>query len=180
MQRITTLALAGLVAGSFAVSSANAMSVSGTESGTVTSPGGSEVYTGSSGLSTLGTILLYSASDTVSGTSVTSGLFTQDYATGDLTGTYTGTFQTDGSTDAETLTFTVTGGTSAFAGATGSFTGLENITLAAPDTFVLNFVGSVTEVSSTPLPSTWAMMLAGLAAVGFFAARKKSGFAAAA
>ena len=180
MQRITILTLAGLVACSLAVSSANATSVSGFEDGTATGVGGSESFIGSVGASSFGTITSYLASDTVVGTTVSSGSFSQDYAGGDLVGSYTGTFSSDGTTAGELLSFVVNGGLSSgvFAGASGTLMGLENITIAT-GAFQLTFQGSVVEVAATPLPSTLAMMLAGLAAVGFFAARKKSGFAAA-
>jgi hypothetical protein len=182
MQRITVLALAGLLAGSFAVSAAHATTVSGSEVGTVTGVGGSEFYTGTSGSSTFGIVTAFTASDTVSGGNVTGGTFTENYgASNSVFGSYTGTFSMTGATDTEILTITVAGGTGSLLGTTGTLTGVDIIDINSPppDTFDLDFYGSVTTtVSPTPLPSTWVMMLAGLAAVGFFAARKKAGLAA--
>lgn len=67
------------------------------------------------------------------------------------------------------LTYTILGGTGAFAVATGSFGGIATAdsrgrTPTSP-LFTLNFTGNI-DAPALPEPATWAMMILGFGAIG--------------
>jgi len=102
------------------------------------------------------------------------GLFSFDFASGSVWGTTFSVLTESGTPDVFNLDglFVVTGGSGDYAGATGELTkrGLLDRRHFPPDaTAVIGFVGSVVVV---PEPETYALMLAGLAVIGFIARRR--------
>ena len=84
-------------------------------------------------------------------------------------GTYTGHGISNGSntTTTETLNYVFTGGTGVFLGDTGSSNGTANI---INGTGAISYTG-MGSLTTTPIPSTWLMLLSGLVGLGFFAYR---------
>jgi len=91
------------------------------------------------------------------------GTFTFTTERGDLTGTYTG-FVTEPTSGRPTvtMTLTVTGGSSAFEGATGTLTGNGNGAFLTGGRFVLSLDGRV-RTSSVPAGSTFRTTVVGTA-----------------
>ena len=102
--------------------------------------------------------------------------FTDGSHIGDqLTGTYTGLLTATATMGvfANTQDYVITGGTGAFADASGSFIGTGTLTRIVSPPSVMQtqtFMGSV----NLPEPSTWAMMLAGLLGLAWYSLRRKA------
>jgi hypothetical protein len=128
---------------------------SGTGTGT---PLGAYTWTSSNDLTLPGTLVTFTT---------TNGSFTDTYAGGTLSGTDSGSGTCGAGTCTGTFVDVVTGGTGAYLGDTGT------LTLGATLDVATNAV-SGTETGSlttTPLPSTWLMLLGGLVGLGFFVYR---------
>lgn len=120
---------------------------------------------GSYTVTTSGTVTAFSSCSfycfTVTGT------VTDTFAGGTLFGTFTDTGTNSGSLSTGTLDLVITGGTGAYLGYTGTETETATVTIAT-GAFTGTGIGSLT---TTPLPSTWLMLLGGLLGLGFFAYR---------
>lgn len=97
---------------------------------------------------------------------LTNGIFTDTFGGGTLFGTYTGHGISNVSNTTETLDYVFTGGTGVFLGDTGSSHGTAIINASGAISYT--GMGSLT---TTPIPSTWLMLLSGLVGLGFFAYR---------
>jgi hypothetical protein len=176
-----TLAAMIVTAGLAAPVHADTISISGTLEGnsTLTPTGTSGIFaqnfTGDGDDTTFGSFTSQSQS-TVDFTHppsilVSDGSFTETFAQGTLFGTNSGDGTASGHGTA-TVTFDLvfTGGTGLFAGAAGEATATETIRNTGPTTE--SITGSYTgTLTTTPLPATWMMLLAGLIGLGFFARR---------
>jgi hypothetical protein len=106
------------------------------------------------------------------------GLFTYTFADGDtLFGDYVGTLSNAGSPGLvdNVQTFTVTGGSGDFAGATGGFTGTGTIAFLpgqAPLSSI-TFSGAV-DAPGIPEPTAWALLILGFGGVGAVARRRRT------
>lgn len=71
------------------------------------------------------------------------------------------------------FTYTLTGGTGRFAGATGSFTNVGTVDVRGgpPSRLVLNFDGTI-DAPAVPEPSSWVMMILGFGMVGMASRRR--------
>jgi hypothetical protein len=98
---------------------------------------------------------------------VTNGIFTDTFSGGTLFGTFTGSGTNNGVTSPGTFTDVITGGTGAYLGDTGTLT-LDGTLVLATGAVSGTESGSLT---TTPLPSTWLMLLSGFLGLGFFAYR---------
>jgi hypothetical protein len=95
-----------------------------------------------------------------------------DTATGNsLSGTFTALIA---SNSTGTITYTVTDGDGLFAGATGTGTSTATLSDAFDGFADFSEAGTFTVTTPVPEPSTTALMLAGLAAVGYSARRRKA------
>ena len=177
------IALAGFVA----PVQAGTIAFSETDSGTLVEPltfvfpnlVGTAALSGS-GTGTFGSFTFTANSDlTIFGpppsftsVSITNGTVTVTYSDGTLFGTSSGTGTTNGTTATDTINVIYTGGTGVFAGDTGTATELETVDIDA-NTFTSTVTGTLT---TTPLPTTWLMLLSGFVGLGLFAYRgsKKS------
>lgn len=172
----TLVALAGFIASVQAAT----IPFSGTESGTLVEPitlidsnlvGTAELS--GSGSGTFGSYTFTASSDlTIFGpsftnVSITNGTVTVTYSDGTLLGTTSGTGITNGTIATDTINVIYTGGTGVFAGDTGTATILETVYVDS-NTFTDSISGALT---TTPLPSTWLMLLSGFVGLGFFACR---------
>jgi hypothetical protein len=99
----------------------------------------------------------------------TNGTFTDTFSGGTLFGTFTGsgTDPTNAVIGIGTFVDVITGGTGAYLGDTGTLTIYGTLVNATGATFGSES-GSLT---TTPLPSTWLMLLGGLVGLGFFVYR---------
>jgi PEP-CTERM motif len=99
------------------------------------------------------------------------GTITETFADGTLFGTTSGSGSGNGNGTANfTIDFMITGGTGEFYGDTGEATLTGTITQTSPTTDAIS--GSYTgSVAATPEPSTWMLLVTGLAAAGFRRAR---------
>jgi hypothetical protein len=112
---------------------------------------------------------------------VSDGSFTETFAKGTLFGTSSGDGTADGKGGATvTLDLVFTGGTGIFAGITGEGTATETITRTGATTESVSGTYSAT-LTTTPLPSTWVMLLGGLLGLGIVARsatiKRSAGFA---
>jgi hypothetical protein len=160
---------------------ASTISTSDTFSGTATtnppsstSPNyvATESTTGTGDLSPLGPYTVTtSGTETVYGPSFTSfavtGTVTDTFAGGTLFGTFTDSGTVSGGVSTGTLDLVITGGTGAYLGYTGTETETATVT-DATGAFSGTGTGSLT---TTPLPSTWMMLLSGFLGLGFFVYR---------
>jgi hypothetical protein len=92
---------------------------------------------------------------------------TDTFAGGTLFGTFTDSGTVSGGVSTGTLALIITGGTGAYLGYTGTETETATVT-DATGAFIGTGTGSLT---TTPLPSTWMMLLSGFLGFGFFAYR---------
>ena len=95
------------------------------------------------------------------------GIVTETFAGGTLFGTFTDSGTVNGSVSTGTLELVITGGTGAYLG----YTGTETETATVDDStgaFSGTGTGSLT---TTPLPSTWMLLLSAFLGLGFFAYR---------
>jgi hypothetical protein len=95
------------------------------------------------------------------------GVVTDTFAGGTLFGTFTDIGSNSGTVSNGTLSLVITGGTGAYLGYTGTETETAVVTIAT-GAFTGTGAGSLT---TTPLPSTWLMLLSGFLGLGFFAYR---------
>lgn len=106
------------------------------------------------------------------------GLFTYAFADGNtLFGTYAGTLTNHGSPGLidNQQSFTITGGSGQYLGATGAFLGEGTITFAPgrPPQSQITFDGAF-NAPGVPEPSTWAMMLLGFGGLGALLRRQRA------
>ncbi len=75
------------------------------------------------------------------------------------------------------FTYTITGGTGRFSGASGNFTNVGTVDVRGgpPSRLTLNFDGLVNAPAAIPEPAGWVLMLGGLALAGA-TVRRRSGF----
>ena len=160
---------------------ASTISISGNYTGTVINnltfvyPNfvGTQTVSGTGNLAPLGSYT-FTASDDVTffgptflSNTLTNGIFTDTFGGGTLFGTYTGHGISNGSNTTETLNYVFTGGTGVLLGYTGSSHGTANI---INGTGAISYTG-MGSLTTTPIPSTWLMLLSGLVGLGFFAYR---------
>jgi hypothetical protein len=108
--------------------------------------------------------------------SITNGVFTDTFTHGTLFGTFTGSGTSGAVSATGTFDYVFTGGTGAYLGYTGTATQDATLTFAT-SAAAGTAVGSLT---TTPLPSTWLMLLGGLVGLGVFIYRGPKKNAAAA
>jgi hypothetical protein len=132
---------------------------------------GTQTVSGTGNISPLGSYSFTAGNDatffgsTLTNT-ITNGTFTDIFGGGTLFGTYTGHGTSNATDTTETLNYIVTGGTGVFLGYTGSSHGTANI----DNIGTISYTGMGT-LTTTPIPSTWLMLLSGLVGLGFFAYR---------
>ena len=173
----TLIALAALVL----PVQASTISISGNYTGTVINnltfvdPDfvGTQTVSGTGNLAPFGSYTFTASNDatffhpTFVSNTLTNGIFTDTFGGGTLFGTYTGHGISNGSNTTETLNYVFTGGTGVFLGDTGSSHGTA-IIINGTGAISYSGMGSLT---TTPIPSTWLMLLSGLVGLGFFAYR---------
>lgn len=180
--RIATT-IAGLALGAFVSPvQASTISITDTFSGTsTTNPPSStspnyvatELTSGTGNLSPLGSYTVTtSGTETVYGSCsflcfTVTGTVTDAFVGGTLFGTFTDSGTVSGGVSTGTLELVITGGTGAYLGYTGTETETATVT-DATGAFSGTGTGSLT---TTPLPSTWAMLLSGLLGLWLFAHR---------
>lgn len=106
------------------------------------------------------------------------GLFAFTFATGDvLSGIYSGLLTNTGSTGLvnNAQSFTITGGSGLFAGATGSFSGTGQLRFVpgAVPVATLTIAGGSITAPALPEPSAWMLMLTGFGVSGLVLRRRR-------
>lgn len=137
-------------------------------------------HANSSGSSNLGSFTYSHNACTQGATGPVAGNFELDFGSSLLSGGFVGfsvaRIGTPGLFDQQ-FTYTVTGGSGIFAGATGSFMNIGTVDVRGgpPSRLALQFDGAI-NAPAVPEPSTWAMMLFGFGAVGYVMRSRKFGY----
>ena len=127
-------------------------------------------HASSSGSSNLGAFTYSHNACTQGATGPVTGSFAMDFSGALLNGTFAGgslaRVGTPGLFD-QAFTYTVTGGTGRFAGASGSFVNLGTVDVRGgpPSRLNFNFDGAIF-AAGVPEPGTWALLILGFGAVG--------------
>jgi hypothetical protein len=138
---------------------------------------GTIAHANSSGVSNLGSFTYSHNACTQGATGPVTGSFELDFGASLLSGAFEGLsvarVDVPGLFDQQ-FSYTITGGSGIFQGATGSFTNVGTVDVRGgpPSRLALNFEGTI-DAPAVPEPATWGMMLLGFGAVGAAMRRHK-------